>query len=87
MRTMTWHLLVATLLLKSVGAVACPICLGLGLPSTAQQLVEVRQQYPSRLAILAYLRQSPGAEARGFAERAALVDGVAERLEPSSPQR
>ena len=39
MRTMTRHLLAATLLLKSVGAVACPICLGLGLPSTAQQLV------------------------------------------------
>jgi hypothetical protein len=26
----------------------------------------VRQQYPSRVAILAYLRQSPSAEARGF---------------------
>ena len=27
---------------------------------------EVRQQYPSRVAILAYLRQSPSAEAREF---------------------
>jgi hypothetical protein len=27
---------------------------------------DVRQQYPSRVAILAYLRQSPFAEARGF---------------------
>ena len=27
---------------------------------------DVRQQYPSRVAILAYLRQSPSAEAREF---------------------
>ena len=30
MLAMTWHLLAAPLLLKSVEAVACPICLGLG---------------------------------------------------------
>ena len=57
MRTMTWHLLAAALLLKSVEAVACPICLGLGLPSTAEQLVAAPE------AVLA------------------------ERSEPSSPQR
>ena len=36
---MTRHLLAAALLLKCVGAAACPLCLGWGQPSTAQRLV------------------------------------------------
>jgi len=39
----------------------------------------VPQQYPSRLAMLAYLRQSPNATALGFAPEAAPADGKAER--------
>jgi hypothetical protein len=47
----------------------------------------VRQQYPSRLAMLAYLQQSPNAKALGFALEAAPADGKAERWNPSLPQR
>ena len=47
----------------------------------------VRQQYPSRLAMLAYLRQSPNARALGFSPEAAPADGKAERWNPSLPQR
>jgi len=43
MRTMTRHLLAAALLLKGVGAAACPLCLGAGQPSKAQQLVATPQ--------------------------------------------
>ena len=39
MRAMTRRLLVAVLLLKCAGAVACPLCMGWGQPSTAQRLV------------------------------------------------
>lgn len=49
---------------------------------------DVRQQYPSRLAILAYLRQSPAAAARDFAPCAApLNDGEAKRSETTAPPR
>ena len=47
----------------------------------------VRQQYPARLAMLVYLRQSPNAKALGFAPEAAPADGTAERWNPSLPQR
>jgi hypothetical protein len=47
----------------------------------------VRQQYPARLAMLVYLRQSPNAKALGFAPEAALADGNAEPWNPSLPQR
>jgi hypothetical protein len=47
----------------------------------------VRQQYPARLAMLVYLRQSPNAKALGFAPEAALADGKAEPWNPSLPQR
>ena len=43
MRAMTRHLLVAALLLKCAGAVACPLCMGWGQPSTAQRLVSAPQ--------------------------------------------
>ncbi len=43
MRAMTRHLLAAALLLKGVGASACPLCLGAGQLSTAQQLVATPQ--------------------------------------------
>ena len=43
MRAMTRHLLAAALLLQGVGASACPLCLGWGQPSTAQQLVATPQ--------------------------------------------
>ena len=42
-RTMTRHLLAAALLLQGVDAVACPICMGWGRPSKAQQLVGAPQ--------------------------------------------
>jgi hypothetical protein len=38
---------------------------------------KVRQQYPSRLAMLAYLQQSPNAGALGFSPEAASADGMA----------
>ena len=47
----------------------------------------VRQQYPSRLAMLAYLQQSPNAKALGFAPEAAPADGKAQPWNPSLPQR
>ncbi|MGB8463322.1 MAG: hypothetical protein WCE49_00105 [Terrimicrobiaceae bacterium] len=47
----------------------------------------VRQQYPARLAMLVYLRQSPDAKALGFAPEAVPADGTAERWNPSLPQR
>ena len=47
----------------------------------------VRQQYPARLAMLVYLRQSPNAKALGFAPETASADGTAERWNPSLPQR
>jgi hypothetical protein len=47
----------------------------------------VRQQYPSRLAMLAYLQQSPNAKALGFTPEAAPAGGKAERWNPSLPQR
>ena len=47
----------------------------------------VRQQYPARLAMLVYLRQSPNARALGFAPEAAPADGTAELWNPSLPQR
>lgn len=37
--TMTWRLLAAALLLQGMDALACPICMGWGRPSRAQQLV------------------------------------------------
>ena len=37
---------------------------------------DVRQQYPSRLAILAYLRQSPSAEARELALQTQALPGM-----------
>jgi len=37
---------------------------------------DVRQQFPSRLATLAYLRQSPSAEARELALRARALPGM-----------
>jgi hypothetical protein len=40
---MTRHLLAAALLLKCVGAAACPLCLGWGQPSIAQRLVSAPQ--------------------------------------------
>ena len=43
MRVMTRHLLAAALLFQGVGASACPLCLGWGKPSTAQQLVATPQ--------------------------------------------
>jgi len=43
MRAVTWHLLAAALLFKGVGASACPLCLGAGQQSTAQQLVATPQ--------------------------------------------
>jgi hypothetical protein len=46
----------------------------------------VRQQYPSRLAMLAYLQQSPNAKALGFTPEAAPADGKADRWNPSLPQ-
>jgi hypothetical protein len=47
----------------------------------------VRQQYPSRLAMLAYLQKSPNARALGFAPEAAAADGKAEGWNPSLPLR
>jgi hypothetical protein len=47
----------------------------------------VRQQYPARLAMLVYLRQSPNAKALGFAPEVAPADVAAERWNPSLPQR
>jgi hypothetical protein len=47
----------------------------------------VRQQYPARLAMLVYLRQSPNAKALGFAPEAAPADGTAQPWNPSLPQR
>jgi hypothetical protein len=46
----------------------------------------VRQQYPSRLAMLAYLQQSPNAKGLGFAPEAAPADGKAQPWNPSLPQ-
>lgn len=43
MRAVTPHLLAAALLLKCVEAAACPLCMGWGKPSTAQQLVSTPQ--------------------------------------------
>ncbi len=48
---------------------------------------EVRQQYPSRLAILAYLQQSPNARAAGFSPEAISTNGNAARWNPPLPQR
>jgi hypothetical protein len=39
----------------------------------------VRQQYPSRRAMLAYLQQSPNARALGFSPEVVPMDGKAER--------
>ena len=47
----------------------------------------VREQYPSRLAMLAYLQQSPNAKALGFTPKAAPADQKAERWNPSLPQQ
>jgi hypothetical protein len=47
----------------------------------------VRQQYPSRLAMLAYLQQSPNAGALGFSPEAISTNGNAARWNPSLPQR
>jgi hypothetical protein len=47
----------------------------------------VRQQYPSRLAMLAYLEQSPNAKTLGFVPEAASADGKAEPWNPPLPQR
>lgn len=46
----------------------------------------VPQQYPSRLAMLAYLQQSPNASGLGFSSKAVPADGKAERWNPSLPQ-
>jgi hypothetical protein len=46
----------------------------------------VRQQYPSRLAILDYLQRSPNAGAVASSTDAAPTDGKAERANPSFPQ-
>ena len=48
---------------------------------------KVRQQYPSRLAMLDYLQQSPNARGLGFSPEAAPADGKTERWNPSLPQR
>ena len=45
----------------------------------------VRQQYPSRLAMLAYLQQSPNARALGFSPEAVPAGDQAERWNPSLP--
>ena len=45
----------------------------------------VRQQYPSRQAVLAYLQQSPNARALGFSPEAVPVDGKVERQNPTLP--
>lgn len=47
----------------------------------------VRQQYPSRLAMLAYLQQSPNAKALGFVPEAATADGKSGLWNPPLPQR
>jgi len=47
----------------------------------------VRQQYPSRLAMLAYLQQSPNAKALGFAPETAPAGGKAGLWNPTLPQR
>jgi hypothetical protein len=47
----------------------------------------VRQQYPSRLAMLAYLRQSPNARALGFAPETAPAASQMEAWNPPLPQR
>jgi hypothetical protein len=46
----------------------------------------VRQQYPSRLAMLDYLQRSPNAGALGPFLEAATADGKSERWNPSLPQ-
>ena len=46
----------------------------------------VRQQYPSRLAMLATFDRVPMPRALGFAPEAAPADGHAERWNPSLPQ-
>jgi hypothetical protein len=47
----------------------------------------VRQQYPSRLAALAYLQQSPNARALGFEPEPIPAHAHAERSIPSLPPR
>jgi hypothetical protein len=47
---------------------------------------KVRQQYPSRLAVLDYLQRSPNAGALASSSEAASADGKAERSNPSLPQ-
>lgn len=47
----------------------------------------VRQQYPSRLAVLDYLQQSPDTGALGFVPEPTPAGAKAERSNPSSPQR
>jgi len=47
----------------------------------------VRQQYPSRLAVLAYLQQSPNAKALGFVPEAATADSKPGLWNPPLPQR
>jgi hypothetical protein len=47
----------------------------------------VRQQYPSRLAMLTYLQQSPNAKALGFTPEAAPAGSKPDPLNPSLPQR
>jgi hypothetical protein len=45
----------------------------------------VRQQYPSRQAMLAYLQQSPNARALGFSPEAVPLEGKVERQNPPLP--
>jgi hypothetical protein len=52
-----------------------------------EDAIQIRQQYPARLAMLAYLQQSPNAKARGFAPETTPTDGQAERWNPALPPR
>lgn len=47
---------------------------------------KVRQQHPSRLAMMVYLQQSPNARSSGFSPEAAPVDNNAARWNPPLPQ-
>ncbi|MFZ0709754.1 MAG: hypothetical protein WAM53_06920, partial [Terrimicrobiaceae bacterium] len=60
---MTRHLLAAALLFQGVGASACPLCLGWGQPSKAQQLVATPQAVlalptadPSRFRVIQVIK-------------------------------
>lgn len=69
MRAMTRHLLAAALLLQAVGVSACPICLGAGRASKAQQLVATPQAVlavptanASRFRVVQVIKGEPSAD-------------------------